>query len=73
MPPLAFGLHPIARSDGDPATELFPSHRFMLEDCVRAEQGANHLLCSVAETSAFPNYWDGIELRAHEAFPRTRA
>ena len=38
MPGLGFGVHLIARGDGDPATTPFPSHRVMVEDGVRVER-----------------------------------
>ena len=38
MRPLAIGVQLIARSDGDPATTPFPSHRVMAEDGVRVER-----------------------------------
>ena len=38
MRSLQFGLQLHARSEGDPATTPFPSHRLMMEDGVRAER-----------------------------------
>ncbi len=38
MRPLALGVQLISRSDGDPATTPFPSHRVMSDDAVRVEQ-----------------------------------
>jgi alkanesulfonate monooxygenase SsuD/methylene tetrahydromethanopterin reductase-like flavin-dependent oxidoreductase (luciferase family) len=38
MRPLAIGVQLIARSDGDPASTPFPSHRVMSDDAVRVEQ-----------------------------------
>src|SRR5262249_46222896 len=38
MRPVAVGLQLIARSDGDPTTTPFPSHRVMSDDAVRVEQ-----------------------------------
>ncbi len=38
MRPLAIGVQLLARGDGDPATNPFPSHRVMTDDAVRVEQ-----------------------------------